>query len=149
MSWNNASETKRFEEEQNELISFYRRHGMSKKHIKAIKGYDKRKLNDRRKQLEHGSEEPLYTIDQNGNEIFIKSDALIHMDEIFDNPFQHGFDNPVLTRLWKTGDDLDRRILYLLYYGYNQADIEAILRVHHNTINSRIIKMRAVCKKNL
>ena len=68
MSWNNASETKRFEEKQNELISFYRRHGMSEKQIKAIKGYDKRKLNDRRKQLEHGSEEPLYTVDQNGNE---------------------------------------------------------------------------------
>ena len=143
MSWNNGYESYKFKKRTEKTKKYLEENGMNEEQIEAIIEYDKRDHLDERRKKSYADEVSLYTIDEDGNEVPVYDDELVYYEDFLADPFEYGFDDPRLEKIWKSlTDPRDKIIFKAISQGYTQEEIEREFGIPQSTICYRINKMR-------
>lgn len=143
MSWNNGYESYKFKQNTEKTKKYLEENGMNRDQIEAMIEYDKRDHLDERNQKRYADEVSLYTIDEDGNEVPVYDDELVYYEDFLTDPFEYGFDDPRLEKIWKSlTDPRDKIIFKAISQGYTQKEIEQEFGIPQSTICYRINKMR-------
>lgn len=143
MSWNNGKETKIFEAWLEEQIAYWRKNGMCEECIDIMVEYEKEKFHKKRNFSENIEVTSLYTTDENGEEYTIKDEALMYEDNVCDDPFEYGFNDPRLNEIWQSlVDEVDKRIFTLLSEGKKQVEIAKTLGISQPAVVKRIKRFK-------
>lgn len=143
MSWNNGKETKIFKAWLAEQIAYWRKHGMCEQCIDIMVEYEKEQFNNRRNFAENIEITSLYATDEKGEEYLIKHDSLLCEDNVCAEPFEFGFNDPRLNKIWFCiKDEIDITIFKMLSQGYKQSEIARALKMSEKAISKRVEKMR-------
>ena len=143
MSWNNGYESYKFKKRTEKTKKYLEENGMNEEQIEAIIEYDKRDHLDERRKKSYADEVSLYTIDEDGNEVPVYDDELVYYEDFLADPFEYGFDDPRLEKIWKSlTDPRDKIIFKAISQGYTQEGIEREFGIPQSTICYRINKMR-------
>lgn len=141
--WNNRKEEYMFHKDQEKRFKEYRRFGVSEAQICIMEEPEQKAFVEKRKKARAGYEEvPLSVTDENGFEHEIDPMALSYEENFCSNPFEFGFDDPRLNKIWASADDIDKKILQLLGEGMTQTEIEALTGIPQQTISYRIERFR-------
>ena len=147
MSWNNGYESYQFKKNTEKTKKYYAENGMNDEQIEAMIEYDKRDHLDERNQRRYADEFSLYTVDEDCNEVPVYDDELVYEEDFLSNPFEYGFDDPRLEKIWKSlSDPRDKTIFKALSEGYTQEEIAQEFGIPQRTISYRIKKMRNIRK---
>ena len=143
MSWNNGYESYKFKKNAEKTKKHLSDNGMNNEQIEAMIAYDKRNHLDERNQKRYADEVSLYTTDEEGNDVFVYNDALLYYEDFISNPFEYGFYDSRLKKIWNSlTDPRDKIIFKALSDGYTQEEISKEFRIPQRTISYRINKMR-------
>lgn len=144
MSWNNKAETEKWKKDQKQKRELYFAANMPTENIQKIEEYDLSEF--RRERRFHEHLDVTYPFDE---EVFHRE--LCQTDsnsEIYDENNPYGFRNEVLKKLWETGDEIDRNLLYLLMRGCTEIkDLSIRLKISEKTIGNRILQYKNSLKK--
>ena len=112
---------------------------MPTENIQKIEEYDLSEF--RRERRFHEHLDVTYPFDE---EVFHRELCQTDSDsEIYDENNPYGFQNEVLKKLWETGDEIDRNLLYLLMRGCTEIkDLSIRLKISEKTIGNRILKYK-------
>lgn len=147
MSWNNGYESYQFKKSTEKTKKYYAENGMNDEQIEAMIEYDKRDYLDERNQRRYADEVSLYTVDEDFNEVPVYDDELVYEEDFLSDPFEYGFDEPRLEKIWKSlSDTRDKTIFKALSVGYTQEEIAQEFGIPQRTISYRIKKMRKIQK---
>ena len=143
MSWNNGYESYKFKKKTEKTKKYLEENGMNGEQIEEMIEYDKRDYLDERKQKRYADEVSLYTVDEDCNEVPVYNDELVYEEDFLSDPFEYGFDDPRLEKIWKTlTDSRDKIIFKALSEGYIQQEITQEFGISQRTVSYRIKKMR-------
>ena len=147
MSWNNGYESYQFKKNTEKTKKYYAENGMNDEQIEAMIEYDKRDHLDERNQRRYADEVSLYTVDEDCNEVPVYDDELVYEEDFLFDPFEYGFDDPRLEKIWKSlTDPRDKIIFKAISEGYTQEEIAQEFGIPQRTISYRIKKMRNIQK---
>jgi DNA-directed RNA polymerase specialized sigma24 family protein len=143
MSWNNGYESYKFKKNAEKTKKYLSENGMNNEQIEAMIAYDKRNHLNERNQKRYADEVSFYTTNEEGNEVTIYNDELLYYEDFISAPFEYGFDNPRLEKIWNSlTDPRDKVIFKALSDGYTQEEISKEFKIPQRTISYRINKMR-------
>ena len=143
MSWNNGYESYKFKKKTEKTKKYLEENGMNGEQIEEMIEYDKRDYLDERKQKRYADEVSLYTVDEDCNEVPVYNDELVYEEDFLSDPFEYGFDDPLLEKIWKSlTDSRDKIIFKALSEGYIQQEITQEFGISQRTVSYRIKKMR-------
>lgn len=141
--WDNRKETykltKQLEQQRKDLL----KKGMPKAKIDEL---EKSAWKDfyRRKYLEDAdiTVVPLTVMGEDGFEHEIDSVAMSYEEDFCSDPFEYGFDDPRLNKIWANADETDKKILRMLGDGRKQSEIARALNLSEKAISKRVAKYR-------
>ena len=141
--WDNRKETykltKQLEQQRKELL----KKGMPEAKIAEL---EKSAWKDfyRRKYLEEGdfTVVPLTVMGEDGFEHEIDPVAMSYEEDFCSDPFEYGFDDPRLNKIWANADETDKKILRMLGDGKKQSEIARALNLSEKAISKRVAKYR-------
>ena len=141
--WNNRKEEYMFRKDQEKRIKEYRKLGMTDEQIRVMEEPEENAFIEKRKKERAGYEEIQLTVtDENGFEHEIDPMALSYEEDFCSDPFEYGFDDPRLNKIWANADETDRKILRLLGDGKKQSEIARALHLSEKAISKRVDKYR-------
>jgi len=141
--WDNRKETykltKQLEQQRKDLL----KKGMPEAKIAEL---EKSAWKDfyRRKYLEEGdfTVVPLTVMGEDGFEHEIDPVAMSYEEDFCSDPFEYGFDDPRLNKIWANADETDKKILRMLGDGRKQSEIARALNLSEKAISKRVAKYR-------
>lgn len=141
--WDNRKETykltKQLEQQRKDLL----KKGMPEAKIAEL---EKSAWKDfyRRKYLEEGdfTVVPLTVMGEDGFEHKIDPVAMSYEEDFCSDPFEYGFDDPRLNKIWANADETDKKILRMLGDGRKQSEIARALNLSEKAISKRVAKYR-------
>lgn len=141
--WDNRKETykltKQLEQQRKDLL----KKGMPEAKIAEL---EKSAWKDfyRRKYLEEGdfTVVPLTVMGEDGFEHEIDPVAMSYEEDFCSDPFEYGFDDPRLNKIWANADETDKKILRMLGDGKKQSEIARALNLSEKAISKRVAKYR-------
>ena len=138
MSWNNKAETEKWKTDQKRKMEMYLEANMSKESIQKIEEYDLQIFRKERAINENMEIFFPFSYDENDPQ-FRKAEAEVTSAmEAASDPFQYGFQNDRLNRIWQTGDEMDKQILKCLSMDMSLTEIANALQVSKTAISKRI-----------
>lgn len=141
--WDNRKETykltKQLEQQRKDLL----KKGMPEAKIDEL---EKLAWKDfyRRKYLEEGdfTVVPLTVMGEDGYEHEIDPVAMSYEEDFCSDPFEYGFDDPRLNKIWANADETDKKILRLLAEELSQPQIAEKLGITQQAVSKRIAKFK-------
>ncbi len=135
MSWNNGYAEYQFKKYAEKLKKYYAENGMTEDQINAMLEYDKQNLIYERKQRRYADEVSLYSFEEIENEAEKYADELVCEEDYLSDPFEYGFDDPRLEKIWTSlTDPRDKIIFKALSMGYTQKEIEQEYGIPQSTV---------------
>ena len=138
MGWINSTEKYKFKVEQEQRLKEYKAAKMPAESIQKMQEYDKREYNNRRNYLEHINEISLESMSST-----FSSNAFVSKDDDR-NPFFHGFEDERLNIIVQNSDEVDLKIISLMYQGYSEREISKLLKISRKTIQKAKRKFRHI-----
>jgi len=145
MSWNNAIERIKHERFKKENEKKYRSAGMSEEQIKAMHEYDDKVFGTVRYYNEWCTEVSMHCDGEEGEVLISELRQISYQDRVMSDPFEYGFNDPRLNKIWENlSDEIDRKIILLLSEGCSQDKIAFAVGMSQKGVSKRINRMRKI-----
>lgn len=158
MKWNNGKEKAKFEREQANLRKEYLAVGMTEKQIRAMRSFDEKFFNERRREAEHTQELDIHAFDDEFGEDELKNallekflDKLSKTDTHFQNErfgWIEQIEDEPLCKLLKELSNEDKELLTELFAdGLTQQKIADNFGLNQSNISRKLARLKKIIKR--